>query len=1468
MSVILSGLVAHIDHPVKSVARIGRPLCLAVGFMLEWRRMPCPARHSAMPTYERQPPTITARGMGILQRRPRVTALVGFVALAIVFYGGLISGRRSFLEGDFNQHFLPFSLFLRNELVAGRLPLWNPYTFAGHPFLADIQAAVFYPLSNLLLLATSPWSNPAARLYWLQVDAILHTALAGFFTYLLAQALTRRHVPALLAGCVFAFSGYLTGYPPLQLAVLRTAIWLPLLLWLLLAAVTRPDRWRTWIGASVVYAIALFAGHPQTFLHLSYATAGWLAVLLLAYRRRLGSQWHALLVRIGIFYLIALGLGAAQWLPSLEFTRLSVRASANYDFLSGGFMLSDTWQMLLPRLQTVFAPLFVGQVALGLAVLAVVWALVVRPGDDDELRLGRLAVLYFSLLAGLGLLVSYGRYGFLFPLIYRWLPGWSLFQGQERLAYLVTFGLSLLAGFGAAPMETARGYSHSRLRRIAVLAYAMLAGLAIVLFLLVDSGLVRVDATSRQVWTTALIALLTLAGYVIIQWPERWERWRPALLLMLAVGELFWFNAGVNVDRQSPADKTALPPAAIALQTTALSASTANQGLPGRAQNGFQVFDDYGMMTGVEDVWGSSPLHLARLTDLFGDFPLARMRRLLGVNHVLDPGPDLYQPSEIIAEVPGPAGTLYLHRLRDPNPRAWVATRVQLMDDAAARPWLADSRLDVEATALLPRWPDKGSIRDWQHDALLAFPGQNQVTLARNADNQLHIDVQSERGGLLVVSENWMPGWQATQVDSDGRSLRRLPVLRADLTLLGIPVQSGASHIDLIYHPTSVRWGLLISGLTLLLLAAGLVWRHRRGQQVSTGTLALQGETAARCLALGAVLIALALRLWRLDFQELRGDEALGFFFSLAPWSEIVRTTLVLREPHPVASYLIQHVWLLVAGHGEFAFRFISAWFGALTVALIYRLGRQLRLGWLTSILAAMLLALSPYAIWHSQDARMYSISLALTLASTVLALHALREPRWRNWLAYVVITWLALHNHYFSIFILVAQNLFVLVTAVFDRSSRRLVGRWLLAQMAVCLLYLPWLIAARDTLTTYHGNGDSPGFGAMWARSLSVFAVGETAPVEQRLLIALLASVLLVFGAIRLLRAGGRLRQTLFLLALYLAVPLLATWLSALSRPIFNERYLVAAVPAFYLLVAAAVTGPPFTRPRQSLENKTRLEPWLRAVSVALLALLMAAAGLSLVRYETDPAYSKTQGWRQLAATLTRFSASMPAGKVRLAQSFPDPTLWYYYQGDVEHLVLPSAAHDDAGARAAVAGLVDEGVERVVLAVQPADNWDERGIAQAALASQYELLTEVQVGNWPVQVYGRSLSEPKSLGVTFANGLALTAAGSQAQTLSPGDTALVQLHWKGSPAGLNGSEKISLQLLDGGGRLVAQADEPLGTGQIGITTSYPLPIPLLLQPGDYRLILAVYDPGREGAPRLLTTTGDDHVDLGVLHSP
>ena len=768
------------------------------------------------------------------------------------------------------------------------------------------------------------------------------------------------------------------------------------------------------------------------------------------------------------------------------------------------------------------------------------------------------------------------------------------------------------------------------------------------------------------------------------------------------------------------------------------------------------------------------------------------------------------------------------------------------------------------------------------------------------APGRLRIHVKSENGGYLVVSENWLPGWQATIQEGDLRT--EAPVLRTNLTFLGLPVGAGEQTVELSYRPASVRWGLLISGLTILLLAGAMVVRRRRvNLPVNLADFGNLGDLAI-------ILLAFALRTFRLGYQELRGDEALGRLFSMESLPVLVRSTIQLREPHPVASYAIQGAWLKLAGHTEFALRFVSAWFGVMAVALIYRLARRLGLGKGVAALAAGLLAISPYAIWHSQDAWMYSISLALTLASTVLMLEALARHGRPNvgairfWAGYVVVTWLALQTHYYAAYIIVCQNVFMLGRAIVNREERRPLAPWFAGQIVTFLLYLPWLIAARSTLTGYVGNGDSPGFASMCLRSLGVFAVGETMPADQRALAGILAAMVALIGALRLSRSASG-RRALWLLVPYLLTPLLITWAGALARPIFNERYIIAALPGLLLMMAGVASRPEdrtaVGQPGRPPVNgrATQQRPLKRAfaaqsrraspvhgasrpspdidvraasaatpmptLAAALLAVLLVAALVSLLHYYDDPAYSKSRGWRQLAAVLDRYSASWPGDKVRIAQTYPDPTLWYYVTSDADHLVLPPAANDEAAARTLVNQLASQGVQRVVIAVQPSESWDDRQIAPRMLADAYSLVGETPVGDWRVQIYDRAPSELPPVGISFANGLQLAGVAVPGEQLSPGDFVPVSMQWQDGEQGLGGNEKITLQLLDAGNKVVAQLDQSFDQADLEARpATYSLPLPRVLSGGSYRLIVALYDPSQEGSPRLLTLDGHDHLVL------
>src|SRR5581483_2905144 len=120
------------------------------------------------------------------------------------------------------------------RLAHGEVPLGNPYNNGGHPFLADTQAAVFYPprLLTIALLNASGGSTPQRMYDALQKEMVAHALIASLLMYALIRRLCLGNphgvTGGLVAGITFAYGGYLTGYPQLQLAVMEAGVWLPL----------------------------------------------------------------------------------------------------------------------------------------------------------------------------------------------------------------------------------------------------------------------------------------------------------------------------------------------------------------------------------------------------------------------------------------------------------------------------------------------------------------------------------------------------------------------------------------------------------------------------------------------------------------------------------------------------------------------------------------------------------------------------------------------------------------------------------------------------------------------------------------------------------------------------------------------------------------------------------------------------------------------------------------------------------------------------------------------------------------------------------------------------------------------------------------------------------------------------------------------------------------------------------------
>src|SRR6516162_2268815 len=128
------------------------------------------------------------------------------IALAVLVFFRDILLRNAFFWEDFMYYYYPARNFAAVSMSGGQLPLWNPYTFNGMPFQADIQTALFY-LPNLVL--TLFVSGGRLSLYAFELEIILHYIIAGAGMYYLVKSYGVDRIFSMFSGLVFALSGFM-----------------------------------------------------------------------------------------------------------------------------------------------------------------------------------------------------------------------------------------------------------------------------------------------------------------------------------------------------------------------------------------------------------------------------------------------------------------------------------------------------------------------------------------------------------------------------------------------------------------------------------------------------------------------------------------------------------------------------------------------------------------------------------------------------------------------------------------------------------------------------------------------------------------------------------------------------------------------------------------------------------------------------------------------------------------------------------------------------------------------------------------------------------------------------------------------------------------------------------------------------------------------------------------------------------
>lgn len=652
-----------------------------------------------------------------------------------------------------------------------------------------------------------------------------------------------------------------------------------------------------------------------------------------------------------------------------------------------------------------------------------------------------------------------------------------------------------------------------------------------------------------------------------------------------------------------------------------------------------------------------------------------------------------------------------------------------------------------------------------------------------------------------------------------------------------------------------------------------------------------------------------ALRLYRLGVNSLWYDETVSMLLARAEIPELLRHTA--GDIHPPLYYLLLNLWGRLAGWSEFSAAFLSLWFGVLLIALVYRVARE----WVrvrpAATLAALLIAVSPYNVWYSQEVRMYTVGAVLGLLSVYFLRRMLSRDKIfsSDFFAYAIFTALGLYTLYYFVFLLVFQWIWVGVRIL--QSENRIVSprettritNFAVSQLAVILLYLPWLPVAFRQAT------DPPvppwrelvALPLVLAETWSALTLGQA--VDPLLFAPFTLLLLIPIGALlwhdRKLQTGIRDPKfqnavSAWFLFCYTFIPLAVIYLFSLWKPLYHVRYMFTYSPAFYLLAAWALVFTAQSFRRWFRARRDLLPKVTGALAVLAILGFVALTGFSLYNFWFNPQYTEDD----LRGAVSTIAERWRPGDVILVNAgYAYPAFAYYFPDPFKRERLTNYASNPP---------TDEPVLLMTGSIGGAKNlgWgDPLSDFYATTADETNAALDRVLAEhprvWMLRIYD-TVTDPNGDIRNYLNTHATLfedrAFGGESQArvqgfmtrpaseLPPGATRINQnlgervelagyetgsgqverggyfdavLYWKLRQV-VNINYQVTLQLLNAQGENVAQTDEtPLGellpmtrwevTPENGAGVLYREPlrlkVPAALPPGVYRAILKLYNP-------------------------
>jgi membrane protein YfhO len=727
--------------------------------------------------------------------------LICLVALfsPILFFG------RSLYYSDFSFITYPVKSFLAHAFQSGALPFWNPSIDSGTPFMAAFHTGVFYPPSIIFFL---PNSTLALNLFY-----IFHFIILIIPIYYLARSWDFSGPAALGSALTALLSSFFISSTMLSNWFLA-AVWLPLI-FLFFQKFIIEKKARYFIAATFALICQILAASPElcaltVLLLLAHS-------LILVPQEEVSFSLYGRIAALAAMVILALGVSALQLVPTYKLIEHSLREGGlsfeAHSYRSMAF--KQLGELILPnnfdeyfsgsgprvRIPTFFISIYMGLIPFLFLMVAI--------------KFRQQKIVQFWLWVFLiGIFLASGAHNPFYKWIYSWAPLMDLFRFPEKFFTISVFALIFLTGYILDALVTA-----TRKREIKL--HSVLLPLIFLFIMVAVASIIQPEKNA----TGAFIALLVFGGIYALFYFGKLK----ATLFYVSILLLLGIDLAAQGYKVMPTVDNGF------YQTQPkLLASIKNENEYFRVYTGklhSQTFKGFPNEPNIEGGYYAAREHL---------YPYYGM--IFGVeypNGILGIGLELKNPwvwNEWF-ERSSPAQRVRI--LERSNVKYWVdGDRPTMFSEG--RPIILPDRLKILKAALPRAFIVPGMRRDLNilktyydesfdplSEVLLnesvvfeATPDFNGIVeQVRYHPNHVTINTRQKGNGFLVLMDSYFPGWT---VKVDGKEK---PVLKANHFYRAVQLGPGEHTLEFEYFPEGFKLGLIISGVSLLLLTLGcLVW--------------------------------------------------------------------------------------------------------------------------------------------------------------------------------------------------------------------------------------------------------------------------------------------------------------------------------------------------------------------------------------------------------------------------------------------------------------------------------------------------------------------------------------------------------------------------------------------------------------------------------------------------------------------